>query len=304
MTKDITCLKGSLEGDVLDSAFDRRRYATDASIYQMMPLAVITSRSASDIKTTIEFAQTRKLSILSRGAGTSQNGQTVNKALVLDMLNRLLKPYGLWFPVDVSTSSRATIGGMVDNNSAGGRSIRYAILSTSRTARFGLLNEGSAGLESLLPGLLALGQDNSEEIEARFPKVLRCVGGYNLDALLPDTLAKRLGSTGQENDINLSHLLAGSEGTLVYSAAIELKLSPLPAPKIMALCHFASFYAAMDAAQYLIALDPITLELIDQTMISLVRSIPLFKSTVDDYIRNNPEAVMDQLPDAQAGKPR
>ena len=365
MTKDITRLKRSLEGDVLDSAFDRGRYATDASIYQMMPLAVITPRSARDIKTTIEFAQARKLSILPRGAGTSQNGQTVNKALVLDnsvyfnrlldldvanmrcsvepgmvldTLNRLLKPHGLWFPVDVSTSSRATIGGMVGNNSAGGRSIRYgimrdnvgaidAILSTGRTARFGLLNEGSAELESLLPDLLALGQDNSGEIEARFPKVLRRVGGYNLDALLPDTLAKRPGSTAQEDDINLSHLLVGSEGTLAYSAAIELKLSPLPAPKIMALCHFASFYAAMDAAQYLVALDPITVELIDQTMISLARSIPLFKSTVDDYIRNTPEAVlvvefaeedwannlakidqlqavMAQLSDAQAGKPR
>jgi len=155
MTKDITRLKRSLEGDVLDSAFDRGRYATDASIYQMMPLAVITPRSARDIKTTIEFAQARKLSILPRGAGTSQNGQTVNKALVLDnsvyfnrlldldvanmrcsvepgmvldTLNRLLKPHGLCFPVDVSTSSRATIGGMVGNNSAGGRSIRYGIM--------------------------------------------------------------------------------------------------------------------------------------------------------------------------------
>ena len=204
MTKDIYRLKRSLEGDVLDSAFDRGRYATDASIYQMMPLAVITPRSVRDIKTTIDFAQARKLSILPRGAGTSQNGQTVNNALVLDnsvyfnrlvdldvakmrcivepgmvldTLNRLLKPHGLWFPVDVSTSSRATIGGMVGNNSAGGRSIRYgimrdnvgaidAILSTGRTARFGLLKEGNAGLESLLPDLLALGQDNSGEIEA------------------------------------------------------------------------------------------------------------------------------------------
>ena len=119
---------------------------------------------------------------------------TVEPGIVLDELNRFLKPHGLFFPVDVSTSSRATIGGMVGNNSAGGRSIRYgimrdnvnsidAITSNAELARFGMMPEHTFGLDEVLPELLNLGLNNRFEIERRFPKVLRRVGGYNLDAL-------------------------------------------------------------------------------------------------------------------------
>ncbi len=323
-------LQTDLEGDLLDSTFDRGRYATDASIYQMMPHAVVLPKSVSDIKKTIAFARDRNLKILPRGAGTSQNGQTVNKAIVLDNskyfnrllsldvqnrrctvepgmvldeLNRTLKPHDLWFPVDVSTSSRATIGGMVGNNSAGGRSIRYgimrdnvhsirAILSDGREATFDLVQKDIKGLKDHLPHLLELGERNRKEIEERFPNVLRRVGGYNIDALLPETLSKRPGSLGTEDDINLAHLIVGSEGTLAYSTAIELKLYPLPTKKIMALCHFSSFYEAMDAAQYLVRLDPVTVELIDNTMIALARSIPLFEETVSDLISGDPAALL------------
>lgn len=323
-------LRSDLEGDLLDATFDRGRYATDASIYQMMPLAVVLPKSVTDIKKCIAFARTHGLKILPRGAGTSQNGQTVNNAIVLDNskylnrllsideenmrctvepgmvldeLNRLIKPYGLWFPVDVSTSSRATIGGMAGNNSAGGRSIRYgimrdnvvsieAILSDGRTTTFGPMKSTTQGLDDIVPKLLELGEQNRSEIEQRFPKVLRRVGGYNIDALLPETLSQRPGNLGTEDDINLAHLIVGSEGTLAYSTAIELKLSPLPTKKIMALCHFSSFYDAMDAAQYLVGLDPVTVELIDDTMISLARSIPLFEKTVADFVSGDPSAIL------------
>ncbi len=330
MVSDFSVLKRSIEGDFLESAFDLGRYATDASIYQLMPKAVVVPKRVEDAQEVIYFAKKNGFSVLARGAGTSQNGQTVNKSIVidnskylnkvldfdpissscvvepgivLDELNRFLKPHGLFFPVDVSTSSRATIGGMVGNNSAGGRSIRYGIMrdnvnsidvitSNSEFARFGMMPEHTFGLDEVLPELLNLGLNNRFEIERRFPKVLRRVGGYNLDALLEGTLSKRPGSNAATSDINLAHLIVGSEGTLNYSSAIELKLSPLPAAKIMALCHFSSFYCAMDAAQHIVGLNPMTVELIDETMVSLARTIPLFKSTVEDYVKGNPAAIL------------
>ena len=330
MVSDFSVLKRSIEGDFLESAFDLGRYATDASIYQLMPKAVVVPKTVEDAREVIYFAKKNGFSVLARGGGTSQNGQTVNKSIVidnskylnkvldfdpisrsctvepgivLDELNRFLKPHGLFFPVDVSTSSRATIGGMVGNNSAGGRSIRYGIMrdnvnsidvitSNSELARFGMMPEHTFGLDEVLPELLNLGINNRFEIERRFPKVLRRVGGYNLDALLEGTLSKRPGSNAATSDINLAHLIVGSEGTLNYSSAIELKLSPLPAAKIMALCHFSSFYSAMDAAQHIVGLNPMTVELIDETMVSLARTIPLFKSTVEDYVKGNPAAIL------------
>ena len=330
MTSEISILKSSLSGDLLDGKFDRGRYSTDASIYQIMPEAVVLPKTIEDIQKTIQFSQENSIPILPRGGGTSQNGQTVNQAIVLDNsrylnkiveineknltcvvepgvvldeLNRQLKPFGLWFPVDVSTSSRATIGGMAGNNSAGGRSIRYgimrdnvlainAILSDGSKAHFGLVKKGLTGLEKVFPKLIKIAEKNKKEIETRYPKVLRRVGGYNLDALLPGTLASRPGSIGNEKDINLSHLIVGSEGTLAYSTSIELKLSPLPPPKIMALCHFSTFYEAMDSAQHIVQLNPIAVELIDSTMISLGRSIPIFSKTIDDFVVNDPQALL------------
>ena len=126
---------------------------------------------------------------------------------------------------------------MAGNNSAGGRSIKYGImrdnvlsintiLSDTSKAHFGLVKKDLSGLEDIFPKLIKIAEKSQKEIVTRFPKVLRRVGGYNLDALLPDTLASRPGSLGNENDINLSHLLIGSEGTLAYSTTIELKLSP------------------------------------------------------------------------------
>ena len=330
MKSKISVLKSSLSGDLLDGHFDRGRYSTDASIYQIMPEAVVLPKTVEDIQRTIQFSQENSIPILPRGGGTSQNGQTVNQAIVLDNskylnkiieideknltcivepgvvldeLNRQLKPLGLWFPVDVSTSSRATIGGMAGNNSAGGRSIKYGImrdnvlsintiLSDTSKAHFGLVKKGLSGLENIFPKLIKIVEKNQDEIVTRFPKVLRRVGGYNLDALLPDTLASRPGSLGNENDINLSHLLVGSEGTLAYSTTIELKLSPLPPPKIMALCHFSTFYEAMDSAQYIVKIDPVAVELIDSTMISLGRSIPIFSKTIEDFVVNDPAALL------------
>ena len=316
---DFSALQNAIEGVVLASAFDCGRYATDASIYQMMPKGVVVPRTMQDVRTALSFARDAGIPVLPRGGGTSQCGQTVNQALVidnsvhlnkiieldlgyrrcvvqpgivLDELNRVLKPHGLWFPVDVSTASRATIGGMAANNSCGSRSLRYglmrdnvlainAIMADGRERRFDRSTVYDAGKDPLYASLLKVAERERVEIANRFPKVMRRVGGYNIDALISD-----------DSDINLSHLLVGSEGTLAYSETIELVLLPLQKHKLLGVCHFPSFYSAMDAAQHLVKLEPVAVELIDRTMIELSRNIAIYRSIVNQFVRGEPEAIL------------
>jgi Fe-S oxidoreductase len=136
--------------------------------------------------------------------------------------------------------------------------------------------------EPLLRQMLDLGAREAEEIAARFPKVQRRVGGYNIDALVPDAAP-----------INLAHLLIGSEGTLATSTAIEIRLSPLPsATRVLGVCHFPTFRAAMEAAKSLVALGPTSVELVDSTMIDLARAIPLYARTLERFVRGQPAAML------------
>ncbi len=314
-------LAPALRGTLHTDRFSRGRYATDASMYQMMPLAVVIPADDSDVERTLAFARDAAVPVLPRGGGTSQCGQTVNHALVidysphlsslldfdadaatcvvqpgivLDELNRQLKPHGLWFPVDVSTASRATIGGMTANNSCGSRSIRYglmrdnvlavdALLADGSRHRFGRLGDAPGDFANgrLVRALLSLGQREREEILARFPAVMRRVGGYNIDALLDDG-----------DEINLAHLLVGSEGTLAMSERCTLKLSPLPRNRMLGVCHFPTFHDAMDAAQHIVTLSPTAVELIDRTMIELSRDIPIYRPTVEQFVRGEPDALL------------
>jgi len=318
-------LKAHLLGEVQFDAFTRGRYATDASHYQIMPLGVVAPLSVKEAEYALALAREEGVSVLPRGAGTSQAGQAVNSSLVidcskyldhliqldvpgrrcvvepgivLDELNRRLKPHGLWFPVDISTSSRATIGGMVGNNSCGARSLRYgntrenvlsidAVLADGSVAHFGPVAHDLSDLPPASPlvplawDLLVLAAREADEIEARFPKLQRRVGGYNLDALVPG-----------RNDLNLAHLLVGSEGTLAFSTRIELKLSPLLGARAVGACHFGSFFQAMDAAQHIVKLGPIAVELIDRTMLGLAREIAMFRPTIEAVVRGDPEAVL------------
>jgi len=318
-------LKAHLLGDVAFDAFTRGRYATDASHYQIMPLGVVAPRSVKEVEHALAIAREEGASVLARGAGTSQAGQAINSSLVidcskyldhlialdvrgrrcvvepgivLDELNRRLKPHGLWFPVDISTASRATIGGMVGNNACGARSLRYgntrenvlsidAVMADGMVAHFGPVAPDLSDLapaSPLLPlarDLLQIAAREAGEIEARFPKVQRRVGGYNLDSLTPG-----------RNELNLAHILVGSEGTLAFSTRIELKLSPLLGRRAVGACHFGSFFAAMDAAQHIIKLAPIAVELIDRTMLDLAREIAMFRPTIKAVVRGDPEAVL------------
>ncbi|MGA8696583.1 MAG: FAD-linked oxidase C-terminal domain-containing protein, partial [Xanthobacteraceae bacterium] len=281
---------------------------------------IVAPRSIEDAERALAICRAEGIAVTARGGGTSQAGQTVNRSvildcsrylnriveidaadrrclvepgIVLDELNRTLKPHGLWFPVDISTASRATIGGMVGNNSCGARSLRYgntrenvlsidAVLADGARAHFGRMGETGVDVPpALIRDLLAIAAREANEVERRFPKVQRRVGGYNLDALLPG-----------RNDVNLAHLLVGSEGTLAFSTRIELKLSPLLGPRAVGACHFGSFHEAMAAAQHIVALKPIAVELIDRTMLGLAREIAMFKPTVDAFLRGDPEAIL------------
>jgi FAD/FMN-containing dehydrogenase/Fe-S oxidoreductase len=216
----------------------------------------------------------------------------VEPGIVLDDLNRLLKPHGLWFPVDVSTASRATIGGMVGNNSCGSRSLRYGTTRDNVDRIAGLLADGSPFdfgpgdgdrvPEGLLRKMLDLGAREAAEIAERFPKVQRRVGGYNIDALVPD-----------KAPVNLAHLLIGSEGTLALSTEIEIRLSPLPSKnRVLGVCHFPTFRSAMEASAALVALGPTSVELVDSTMIGLARSIPIYARTLEEFVRGAPAAML------------
>ena len=312
-------LRREVRGETRFDAFSRGRYATDASIYQIMPAGVVVPRAATDIAAALDAAREAGLPLTMRGGGTSQCGQTVNSGLivdcskyldrildldvegrravvepgiVLDDLNRALKPHGLWFPVDVSTGSRATIGGMVGNNSCGARSLRYGTTRDNVTRIEGYLADGTGFdfgpgsgnrvPEPLLRQMLDLGARDAGEIAARFPKVQRRVGGYNIDALVPDAAP-----------INLAHLLIGSEGTLATSTAIEIRLSPLPSStRVLGVCHFPTFRAAMEAAKSLVALGPTSVELVDRTMIDLARAIPIYARTLEQFVRGDPAAML------------
>lgn len=313
-------LSRSLEGEVRFDAFTRGRYATDASIYQIIPQGVAFPRSEADIAAALQIAAEHGVPVIARGGGTSQNGQPIGDALILDLsrnfngirtldteartvtvapglvleaLNTQLRKQGLFFPVEPSTASRCTIGGMAGNNSSGARSLRYGKMSDNvlaLRAQFHdgeafALGEGAIGdnisprARDLVTRLTALAQHHRAEIESIFPKVQRRVGGYNLDELLPARP-------------NPARLLVGSEGTLAITTEATLKLSPLPAHRVMGVCHFPSFRAAMETTRHIVALDPAAVELVDNNVLVLGADIPLFVRTLADITRGRPNCLL------------
>src|SRR4051812_3406451 len=313
-------------GEVLFDIASRGRYATDASIYQVMPTGVFVPRTPEDVARAIDIARDLQVPILARGAGTSQCGQTTNAALVidaskylrkvlafdkdamtvevepglvLDALNAQLKSHGLWFPVDVSTSAQATIGGMAGNNSCGSRSIAYgnmvhnvlgidAWLSDGSTLSLGPLASLGAKERALGEFVHGLAVEHRDEIAARWPKVMRRVAGYNLDIFDPQSERPYTA----DGSVNLAHLLVGAEGTLAVYKRLKLQLGPLPKGKVLGVVNFPTFHAAMDAAQHLVKLGPTAVELVDRTMIDLARANPAFSSTIERALIGAPAAIL------------
>ncbi len=332
-------LRRVVRGDVLFDAASRGRYATDASIYQIDPIGVVVPRDEVDVVATLDLAREMRIPVLPRGGGTSQCGQTVGEALVidasrslrdvtafdadamtvevqpglvLDHLNAWLKPHGLWFPVDVSTSAQATLGGMAGNNSCGSRSIAYgnmvhnvlgidAVLADGTAQTFGpfgpAADAGTAVLASgragrLVARLFEIAAREQDEIARVWPKVLRRVGGYNLDVFHPQSERPYTA----DGSVNLAHLLVGSEGTLAWFRRLKLQLSRLPAHRMLGVCNFESFHRAMESAQHLVTLGPTAVELVDRTMIDLARRNPMFRPVIEaalvDAQGPTPEAIL------------
>ncbi|MGA1104970.1 MAG: FAD-binding oxidoreductase, partial [Pseudomonadales bacterium] len=279
-------LKQEVRGDVYFDEASRGRYSTDASIYQIMPLGVVLPKTPLDLEIALDIARDEEIPVLPRGGGTSQCGQTVGEALVidtskylrsitaldverqravvqpglvLDHLNAQLKSKGLWFPVDVSTAAQCTLGGMTGNNSCGSRSLHYgnmvhnvlgidAILEDGTKAYFGTFGDqgdmslSSRRLSDLVSRLFQISSSVKSDIQNVWPKVMRRVGGYNLDIFFPQSERPYT----SDGSLNLSHLLVGSEGTLATFESIHLKLSKLPSHKLLGVVNFPDFQTSME----------------------------------------------------------
>jgi len=313
-------------GDVLFDSASRGRYATDASIYQIMPAGVLIPAGEADVAAALAIARELQVPVLPRGAGTSQCGQTVGAALVidnsksfrrvldidvarrtatvepglvLDDLNEALNPHDLWFPVDVSTSAQATLGGMAGNNSSGSRSIAYGNIVHNVLGMSAWLADGECvdlGPVSQLRGRAAQIAQFVRELAARhrsglaqhWPKLLRRVGGYNLDIF--DNQSER--PYTPDGTVNLAHLFVGSEGTLAFTKALTLKLSSRPRHRVLGVVNFPTFRAAMQAPQRLIELGPCAIELIDRVMIDLGLANESFRPWLDPHLIGRPAAIL------------
>lgn len=319
-------LKARLTGEVRFDAVSRMLYSTDASNYQIEPVGVVVPKTTEDVQAAIELASSHGVALLPRGGGSSLAGQTVGAALVidfskylnrvldvnaeartvtvepginLDILNRQLRPAGLMFGPDPSSGNRATIGGVVGNNSAGAHSILYGMTADHvRSVRFALVDGGTVELGPstreqvaaraatddvsgrLLGKLMAFGDKHREVIARNFPPHWRRATGYSLNEFLkPD------------DAFNLARLLVASEGTLATMLRATLDLVPLPTRTALVLLQFDDLVASMAATPAILEREPSAIELMDRMLISLTRAQPGYASQIA-FIKGDPAAVL------------
>jgi FAD/FMN-containing dehydrogenase/Fe-S oxidoreductase len=293
----------------------RGLYATDASLYQIEPLGVVVPRTVADVVRAMELAAAEGVPVLPRGAATSLSGQTVGAALVFDFskylnrigvvdrdrglvrvepgvvvdrLNEHLRPLGLMFGPDVSTSDRATLGGMIGNNSAGARSLRFGktvdhvrsvdvVLDDGTPATFGPVEaddlEALCGQGDRLGALHRVVRDtvawHRAAIEARFPRILRRVSGYNLDEFVPGLPVRPDGWPDEPWRFNLARLIVGSEGTLATVAGAEVRVVPLPKAQGLVVLSFATIAAALERLAEILQTGPVAVEMLDRMILDL-----------------------------------
>lgn len=309
-------LAAAVAGEVRSGRHDRMLYATDASLYQVEPLAVVIPGSVEDAVAAVRYCADRMLPVLPRGGGTSLAGQCTNRAVVLDLsvncrsvleidaaahrcrvepgitideLNALLAPTGQFFAPDPATSRHCNIGGAIGNNAAGARSIRYgrtsesllgvdAVLATGQRVQ---LDRGAAGRDpvaaALTAGVVDVVRRHERVIRERFPRTVRRNAGYGLDMVLR-ALDEGGGDLGA---VNLAHLLAGSEGTLAVTLGAELRLHPLPAAKGLAALAFESVDAAIAAVAPILGTCPSAVELLDDVVLGLAGANAIYRRYVD-----------------------
>ncbi|HEV2356249.1 MAG TPA: FAD-linked oxidase C-terminal domain-containing protein [bacterium] len=298
-------LRRRVRGEVRFDAVSRALYSTDASIYEIEPLGVVLPRDADDVQAVVEVTRAARAPLLPRGGGTSLAGQTVGRAVVLDFskymnavlevnaeagwarvqpgivrheLLRALAPAGLIYGPETSTSTRATIGGMIGNNSSGSRSIVYGkTVDTVAALRVRLADGTGAVFEDLAPAEAArrAGGDGTggrlyrevarivaatrDEVARRFPHVQRRVGGYNLDEFPAG------------GPVNLSKLIVGSEGTLGIVTEATVRLARRPAATVLAVFQFDDIVPALEYTPEMLATNPTAVELTDRLIIEMAR---------------------------------
>ena len=318
-------LRRVVEGEVRFDKMTRLLYATDASMYQMEPICVVIPRHAGDVQAAFEVANRQNVPILPRGGGTSLNGQTVNRAIVLDFsphMNRVLevneaegwarvepglvqdelnahvRPLGLLFGPDTSTSNRATLGGMIGNNSGGAHSIAYGLTVEHVIELTALLADGSrvvfgevtpevfrqkmqaAGLEGQIYREVArIKEQYADEIRARYPKHWRRVCGYNLDELLKD------------RPLNMARLVVGSEGTLLTVVEAKVRLVPRPKKTALDVIHYRDIQEALESSQAILETGPYAVELTDKMILDLARG-NIEQSQRMGFVQGDPAAIL------------
>ena len=306
-------LRDQLEGEVRFDPITRALYSTDASVYQIEPIGVVVPRTSEDIIRTVQIARRHKTSITARGGGTSQAGQAIGAGLqvdtskyfnrvlevnvaerwawvepgvVLDELNAQLKAHGVRFAPDISTASRACIGGMIANNSSGARSVLYGKTIDHVLELRVVLADGSlahlkplqgAELDAACAGqtleaacyreVRRLGVECADEVASRFPKVLRRVGGYNLDEF-----------SDPAKPFNLAKLIVGSEGTLALVLAAKVNLVPLPKAKAVLTIEFAELLDALEATPLILRHKPSAIEIMDKFILDHTRENPALET--------------------------
>ncbi len=317
-------LARSLAGEARFDTISRALYSTDASVYQIQPLGVVIPKNREDILRTIEICRRFGCPLTMRGGGTSQAGQAIGEGLlvdiskyynrllelnaeerwarvepgiVLDELNAQLAPLGLRFAPDISTASRATIGGMIANNSAGARSVLYGktidhvlettvALSDASVAHFREIPRSDAPVGNSLESacyrtVLRLASEHAEEIDRRYPKIVRRVAGYNLDEFV-----------NAERPINLSKLIVGSEGTLGVVLEAKLRLVPLPKAKAVMVIGFADLLEALAATPAILKHHPSAVEVMDKHILDNTRQNPALDRLRASFIEGDPAATL------------
>ena len=319
-------LEGAVEGEIRFDKISRALYSTDASVFQIFPAGVVIPRSAGDVVTTLRICREHGVSITARGGGTSQSGQAVGAGvqidfskymrrilelnteeatvvvepgIVVDDLNNQLAPHGLQLPIDLSTASRATIGGMIANNSSGTRSIIYGSTLDYVLELEVLFADGSVvTMHPLDPTALErkcqqedlegrcyrtvrrLAEEHAGEIDRRYPKILRRVGGYNLDRFVPSN-----------GSFDLCMLMVGSEGTLGLVLAAKLRLVGHPGAKVLSVAQFRDLRDAMTATPVILQHRPSAVELMDRNLMEMTRGKIEFEP-LRDFIVGDPGAVL------------
>jgi FAD/FMN-containing dehydrogenase/Fe-S oxidoreductase len=319
-------LSARIQGEVRFDRVSRMLYSTDASNYQIEPVGVVIPKSNDDIIAAISLAASHGVPILPRGGGSSLAGQAVGAALILDtskylnrvidirpeaqtvtvepginldMLNRQLKPHGLMFGPDPSSSNRATIGGVVSNNSAGAHSILYGmtadhVISTrAQLAEGGTVDLAGGSFEDivkraqaddatgrLLSRLLTFRTERHDLIARDFPPHWRRSTGYSLNEFLKE-----------DDSFNPARLLASSEGSLATLLNVTLNVVPLPTKTALVLLQFADLIEAMEATNAILEVEPSAIELMDRMLISLTRLQPAYSKQIE-FIHGDPAGIL------------